>query len=451
MSLGPITAIALLVIGVAVLVGIVLLLSRGKNTEKGKTAQSNKSREQLKKEANRALAQNPKDHRALRILADAYFDEKAWEKALRTYGVLVNLCATSSEIDEYTVNLRYGLAAIQLNQFDEAYKALAVSRSKNPEGFELNYNLGFLEFKRKSFEKAITYLRTARELAPDHLPTMKYLAHSLYRVKKFSDALALLRRYIDAQPDDKEAVFVMAQAYYELGQNDQATKIFAHLRADPVFGPRATLMSGSIHLKNHHYEKAQTDLELGLRHENVPADIAMELRYRLAAAYAKTQQIAKALPLLEQIQQARPNYKDVAQQIHRFRELNTNKNLQIYLISPPSEFVSLCRRVTMNFFKGARIKIVDISLGKNEYADVLAEVETSQWIDTILFRYIRTTGQVGELLLRDFHGRLKDLKAGRGFCISAGEFSEGAHQFVEARLIDLIDKNELVKVLNRAA
>ncbi len=451
MSLGPIPAIALLVLGVAVLTGFVLLLSRGKDKEKKKSSRSNKSRDQLKKEANRALAQNPKDHRALRVLADAYFDEKSWEKALRTYGVLANLCATNPEIDEYTVNLRYGLAAIQLNQFEEAYKALAVSRSKNTEGFELNYNLGFLEFKRKNFEKATAYLRTARELEPEHLPTMKYLAHSLYRIKKFSDALALLRRYIDVQPDDKEAVFVMAQAYYELGQNDQATKLFSHLRADPVFGPRSTLMSGSIHLKNHQYEKAQTDLELGLRHEKVPPDIAVELRYRLAAAYAKTQQIAKALPLLEQIQQARPNYKDVNQQLHRFRELNANKNLQIYLISPPSEFVSLCRRVTMNFFKGARVKIADITLGKNEYADVLAEVETNQWVDTILFRYIRTTGQVGELLLRDFHGRVKDLKAGRGFCISAGEFSEGAHQFVEARLIDLIDKNELGKVLNRGA
>ncbi len=450
MSLGPIPAIALLVLGVAVLAGFVFLLSRGKDKEKKNRSQSSKSREQLKKEANRALAQNPKDHGALRILADAYFDEKSWEKALRTYGVLANLCATNPEIDEYTVNLRYGLAAIQLNQLEEAYKALAVSRSKSTEGFELNYNLGFLEFKRKNFEKAMAYLRAARELAPEHLPTMKYLAHSLYRVKKFSDALALLRRYIDAQPDDKEAVFVVAQAYYELGQNDQATKIFSHLRADPVFGPRSTLMSGSIHLKNHQYEKAQTDLELGLRHENVPPDIAVELRYRLAAAYAKTQQIAKALPLLEQIQQARPNYKDVNQQLHRFRELNTNKNLQVFLISPPSEFVSLCRRVTMNFFKGSRVKIVDISVGKNEYADVLAEIETNQWVDTILFRYIRTTGQVGELLLRDFHGRVKDLKAGRGFCISAGEFSEGAHQFVEARLIDLIDKNELVKVLNRA-
>ena len=451
MSLGPVPAIVLLLLGVTILMGVVLLISRGKGGEKKKTAQRNKSREQLKKEANRALAQNPKDHRALRILADAYFDEKSWEKALRTYGVLVNLCATNPEIDEYTVNLRYGLAAIQLNQLEEAYKALAVSRSISTEGFELNYNLGYLEFKRKSYEKAISYLRVARELAPEHLPTMKYMAHSLYRVKKFSDALALLRRYVDVQPDDKEAIFIMAQAYYELGQNDQATKIFSHLRADPVFGPRAALMSGSIYLKNHQYEKAQNDLELGLRHENIPPDIAIELRYRLAAAFAKTQQIGKALPLLDSIQQARPGYKDVAQQIQRFRELHTNKNLQTYLIAPPSEFVSLCRRVTMNYFQNARIKIVDISINKNEYADVLAEVETSQWVDTILFRYIRTTGQVGELLLRDFHGRIKDLKAGRGFCLSAGEFSEGAHQFVEARLIDLVNKNELVKVLNRAS
>jgi restriction endonuclease Mrr len=47
------------------------------------------------------------------------------------------------------------------------------------------------------------------------------------------------------------------------------------------------------------------------------------------------------------------------------------------------------------------------------------------------------------------HSRIKDLKAGRGFCVTAGGFTEGAQQFVEARLIDLVEKNELMKLLSR--
>lgn len=64
-----------------------------------------------------------------------------------------------------------------------------------------------------------------------------------------------------------------------------------------------------------------------------------------------------------------------------------------------------------------------------------------------MYRFVRTTGPVGELMLRDFHARLKEAKAGRGYCFSAGEFSEEAQKFVEARLIDLIDKDGLNKIL----
>jgi len=75
-------------------------------------------------------------------------------------------------------------------------------------------------------------------------------------------------------------------------------------------------------------------------------------------------------------------------------------------------------------------------------------VATSKWQDIILFRFIRSTGNVGELTVRDFHARLKDVKAGKGFCVSAGTFSDEAKRFVEARLLDLLDKDQLQKLLN---
>ena len=51
---------------------------------------------------------------------------------------------------------------------------------------------------------------------------------------------------------------------------------------------------------------------------------------------------------------------------------------------------------------------------------------------------MRTEGDVGELIVRELYARLKDTRAGRGFCFTVGNYSEGAQSFVEARLIDLI-------------
>jgi hypothetical protein len=150
-----------------------------------------------------------------------------------------------------------------------------------------------------------------------------------------------------------------------------------------------------------------------------------------------------------EVYQSNPDYKDVASQLERMRELNSNKNLQTFLIAPASDFVTLCRKVVNGYFANSATKITDISVRKGELVDVLAEVNTTKWEDVILFRFIRTTGQTGELMLRDFHSRIKDVKAGRGFCLTAGAFTDSAKKFVEARLIDLVGKDELVKVLNK--
>jgi len=179
----------------------------------------------------------------------------------------------------------------------------------------------------------------------------------------------------------------------------------------------------------------------------VKPEVLLELKYRLASAYSMNQDIGKALPLLMEIKDLSPTYKDVEAQIVKYKELNSNKNLQTFLISPTSDFVTLCRKIVTSFITQSKVKIVDISVQSNEFADILAEIETAKWQDIILFRFIRSNGQVVELMLRDFHARLKEARAGRGYGFGAGEFTEEAKRFVEARLIDLIDKEGLIKIL----
>lgn len=438
----PSVAITLLVVSVV----LVLLYVFSRRPEDGKMGRS-RDRGAIIKEANRRLAQNPKDRDALLSLADLYFNEEAWEKAMRTYQILMDLCAADPTLNEFELTLRYAVSALKVKNFEEAYKGFIIARTKEQDSFEVNYNLGVLEYKRKNYEKAALLLKQARTKQPDHPDTWKYLGHSLFRLGKVKEALPMLRRVFDLQPDDKETLFIAGQCYHELGMNDQAVRVFTHLRPDPVLGPQSALLSGSIHLKTRQYDKAILDFEIGLRHSNIKSDILLELRYRLASAYTMKQEIGMALTLLLEIRETNPAYKDVEAQITRFRELNSNKNLQTFLISPTADFVTLCRKIVTTYVSSAKVKIIDISVQTNEYADILAEVETVKWQDVILYRFIRSTGKIGELMLRDFHARLKEAKAGRGYCFAAGEYSEEAVRFVEARLIDLIDKNGLVKVL----
>lgn len=418
------------------------------NTKKKPGATKVKDRATTLKEATRKLASNPKDPEALMALADIYFSDNDFEKASKTYSILSAMTTSNPDLDAYLINLRSGLCSLKLGQTEEAYKSLLIAKAVRGEPFEVNYNLGVIEYQKKAYEKAVQYLRAAAVVAPEHGGTMKHLGQSLYRLKAYKDAVAYLRKAMDAEPNDKECLFFLAQTYYELGQAENAVQIFTHLRPDPEVGPQAALFAGTIHYNARQYDKAIEDLEIGVRHQKVSPEVVLEMKYRLASAYTQAQNMDAALRQYKDIRNINPNYRDVAEQIRRLSEFNSNKNLQVYMMAPTSEFVTLCRNLTGTFFPKASIKIVDVTVEKNDYADITAEVSTSKWDDTIVFRFLRSGGQVGELFLRDMQVRLKEMHAGRGFCVTAGSFTPTAKQFVEARLIDLIEKDALLKAMN---
>lgn len=430
---------------------ITSFLSKARNNKVGKNHRRIKGKDKaaIIRDANKRLAQNPKDVNALLDLADVYFQDQDWEKSINTYGMLIEMCANHPGIDEFLVTLRHALAAFQLKKLETAYKGFMIARTLNSESFEIGYHLGYIEYRRKNYERAVANLQIAQKIQPSHMLTQKYLGICYGKLKKNKEAIIQLKQVIEQRPDDKEAIFFLAQAHYETGNSEMAIQLFSHLRPDPIYGPQAALMAGSLHTKNKEYNAAILDFEIGLRHEQMKEDVLLELQYRLANAHTKMQDLNAALILLKKIHQVNPHYKDVANQLSKSSELAKNQNLQTYLIAPDADFAALCRRITENYFPHSHTKISDIQVRKGEYADILAEVETTSWADIVLFRFVRTTGQVGEFVLRDLHARIKDVKAGRGLCMCAGTFSEGAVAFVEARFIDLIDKPALMEKLNR--
>jgi tetratricopeptide (TPR) repeat protein len=442
------------VVGIAaVIVVFMMVLSRSKGGASGSDSGGGrkkkvKGRDAIIRDATKRLNANPRDPEGLKGMGELYFQEGAWGDAMKSYEVLAELAPTNGSIDEFEANLRYGLSAVKLNMINEAYKGFSTARALRQDNFEVNYNLGYLEFQKKNYEKASQLLQQARQQDPESAAALRYLGHALFRMKKAKEAMAFIRKAIELAPDDKESLYTLGECYYEANQTDQALRLFSHLRADPAMGPSACLFSGTINMEQHNPDSAIQDFEIGLRHQNIKPDVLVDLRYRLATAYLKGNNIGKALPLLKLIQAETPGYKDVAMLIGKYQELNANRNLQVYLMASSADFVALCRRIVMGYYPKAKVKITNIEVNKNEWADILTEVDTPKWSDIIMFRFIRTQGAIGELIVRDFHSHLKEVKAGKGVCITVGLFSDEAKRYTEARLIDLIEKDRLTAMLN---
>ena len=438
-----------ILIAVIVVVGFIALLmvfsgSKGKSGRGSKQ----KSRQVIIKDATRKLSQNPHNPDGLIPLANLYFQEQLWEKAYPLYETMLNIAVAHSEINLGQASLRQGICALKIGKNEEAFKGLLQARKINPDSFETNFYLGQAFINNKEVDKAIPLLRKALTINKEVPEIYKYLGIALYQNHNFKESLPYLKRALDITPDDKELLFSMADAMKEGGSGDRAIKVFMHLRPDPEFGARACLAAGIIHQNAKQHDKAVQDFEIGLKHINAPIEVITQIRYRLAHAYLETSDISHALICLRDIQSTVPNYKDVPALIARYQELNQNSNLHTYLISNNSDFIALCRKIVSVYFGKAYVKVLDIN-AMSDCTEVQTEIETAKWEDSVLFRFYRTTGAIGELFIRDFHARIKDLKSGRGICFTAGTFTEEARKYIEGRPIDLTDKAGLIKILNR--
>ncbi|WP_432965629.1 tetratricopeptide repeat protein [Treponema sp. OMZ 840] len=427
-------------------VALILVLLSSKNSRQKK--QKPKSRSSIIRTAEKRLSQDPRDPSALLPLSDLYYKEQQWEKAFPLLTTIAEIIPVYPEIDVFQTALRLGICSVKLGKLAEALKSLSVARRKEPDNFETNFYLGQAFYLNKDYDKAVPFFKKAASSGKDVPELFEYLGLSLYKGRLFREALPYLKRALDAKPESKELLFSMADSMHACSMGDKALKVFMHLRADPEYGARSCLLAGGIHSFSNQNAQAIQDYEIGLKHTEAPLDVLTQIRYNLAQIYLQENDMVKALNLLQTIQITVPGYKDVRALISRYQELSQNNTLKTYLMATNSDFVALCRKIVSVFYSKATVRILSVD-AKPDVAEIQTEIETVKWEDSVVFRFYRNTGSTGELYIRDFHGRIRDLKAGRGICITAGTYSDDAKKFVEGRPIDLVDKAQLLKIFTK--
>jgi tetratricopeptide (TPR) repeat protein len=394
------------------------------------------------------LEKDPQDTEALLTLGEKYYNQQDWERVYKMYKTLCTSPGSQQGIDYFEIHFRYGMAAAKLGFLDEARKNLIVAATFKESDYRVQYELGNLSFVNGNYDRAIMYLTKSRSLNPEYAPALCALGHTYFKLKKFKEAMLNIRKALDITPGDKETLFTLAECYEEAGQTDQAVRIYSHLRADPEWGPSSCLAAGNMHAKAQRIDEAITDYEIGLKHNRIKSHIALELRYQLALVCLKKNDIGKALTYLQIISEAKPDYKNTERLIQQYAEVHANRNLQTYIMSPTDEFLGLCRKIVLSYYSKAKVKILQTNVSGKDWADILAEIDTPRWSHIIGFRFFRSQGSIGELVVRDFHEYLKMVKADNGICFGAGQFSDEAKHFTEVRLIELIDRPRLLVHLN---
>ncbi|MGL4987222.1 MAG: tetratricopeptide repeat protein [Treponemataceae bacterium] len=406
-----------------------------------------KDRATIIRESNRKLSSDPKNYPAIKQLADLYYDEGDYTNALPLYEMTFELPILDAKSDQAENGFRYGSCALKLKRPEDAIKGLLLANAAEPDSFEINFTLGAAFAENDDFEKSIAFYKKTILLNPEYQPTYQLLGMSLFKSKKYREALPYIKQALESAPDDKGALFALAQCFLEVGNSDDAQNIFSRLRIDSEYGPQASLFSGEYHLEHNNSAQALIDFQIGFKHPNIDDETKKNLMYNLAHCYLEKLDIVNALPLLTELNETFPNFKDVSKLYQTYSELHKNMNLQIYLIGAATDFVSLCKLIAKLYFKEAVVKITSVASGILE-TEISATIKTDKWEDSVIFRFYRSTDVTGELCIRELYGKVRDSKAGKGICFTAGTFSEEARRYVDVRPIDLVNGDKLTQLLN---
>jgi restriction system protein len=126
---------------------------------------------------------------------------------------------------------------------------------------------------------------------------------------------------------------------------------------------------------------------------------------------------------------------------HRIHEALQNAQTieDIYRLSP-GEFEEL----VAEFFRRHGFKAQRVGAQGDHGVDLVIETpHKARWI----VQCKRWKGQVGEPVIRDFYGAMMSESASKGFVVTTGTFSQAALAWAEGKPIELLDGEQLVKMV----
>lgn len=419
----------------------------------------------IEKEKNKLLAidelkkiirKDPHNFEAREKLADLLSEKKSYLPAIKEYLTILDYTGFSSKIDEVKILTKIGEAYIKLQNYDEARKYFLMVKTKDDLNFSANINLAQIEMQNKNYEKAETYFNIIENLYPDDIEIKKPFGICCYFQNKFLPAIDKLEKYLKVKQDDYEAIYYLAYSYYNQSRFDEAIKYFEKLKTNTQYSFDAFYMMGLIHFEQSLFNQAVEDFNNALLvGKDLDISKKVEINYYLGESYFKIHDITNALTYWKKVADVVPNYKDVLSKIENYSQVVSNTLLEMYLVGSVSQFIKICQLFAKYYlkhyslFKEGNINFLESQMKEQGTLEMLVELTSGNFIETYFFVFIRSTGLVGDMILRDMYNTLKDKRADKGICVTAGGFTDAAKDFVESRMLKIVERDKLTEILNK--
>jgi len=378
-------------------------------------------------------------------LTDIYYQKKIYEIAEQECQKILALKKFTAEFREADVRRKLAQIYWDDKKLDEAYKELILVSQIEPERADVYLDLGKLSIERKVYRDAIMYIEKYIKINPTNALAYFLLGEAYFYLQIYEPAEINLMKALEIDNKLNKAHFYLGMIYSNKKSYDMALKEFEYPQQDKIARFYTAFEKGRIYQEKGIYESAINEfkkaLEIGVQEKNEEYDI----KYAMAECYIKLGKIDDAIKYWEEIYRVNPQYRDVKDKLSMYKELKETDLFNKFLNATDEEFIKIGQAIveSMNF------DVIEYDLRKDGILDIVAFDKNKKTGENYLIEIIRFESEVGELILREMNSKMQDLQIYRGICITTSSFTDAAVAYTKNRAIELIDKNELNKILSR--
>ncbi len=331
------------------------------------------------------------------------------------------------------------------NKLDQAFKEYLHVNQLSPDDEEVLFRLGQVSLERKSYRDAIVYFEKFKKNNMNNAEIFYYLGLSYYMMNVNDLAEKNLEKSIDIDPSLTDTHYYMGEIYLNNKNFDMAIKEFELSIASKILKQQTEISMGKCYYNKNFFKQAITYFKQALMMPIEDTNEKCDILYSIADSFSKLGNLDDSIKYYKEVQTFDPEFKDVKDKVAHFETLTGDNVLHSFYKASDDEYINIAKKAveSLNF------KVKEHDLSKNGILDVIAQDRTAKVSDNYLIEFIRFESIVGELTLREMQSKMQDMQVNRGICVTTASFTPEAIAYSDKRSIELINKNELVKILKR--
>lgn len=416
------------------------LISQGKYTVVERAAKS-------------MIVKEPDNYMAHYYLGKAYMMQNRNELALMEYKFVNTKGVFGEGLSELAFRKEISKLYASFNQLQDALREYLLLTKLEPTNAENFFQCGKIYEQTNQSNQAFGFYKKTIQLNKKHAKAHAGIALILLQIKKYPEAKKEIDTALHLSPETYSNYYYLGKIQKESKDYGAAIKAFEKAQRDPEYKQKALIERGTCYMMGNMIDNAIPEFTraIDIDKEGNKSD-TLFARYFLASCYEKNRKIEKAIEQWQKINAKNRNFRDVPTKLDEYKDLAGNDSLKEYLTSNNEEFNEICRKTCE-----AGLSMSPQSVDTKKWGCQITATESKKdgdWMSVrkqlFLLRFYRNPEPIDDAAVRETLDMSKDMKCQKAYMLSSSGFTKGAGGFAENRPIELVGKEKLEAILQKA-